>query len=388
MGLHDPQTNRNLLAPVVVAMKALFLTKYDRRGASSRYRALQYIPYLVAQGWQVQIEPLLSDDYIRKLYSDGTRSGIHVGNSLWRRFRYLLSGDLDSFDVIYVQYEMLPYCPFPAEAIFYRRGRVVVDYDDATFLLYTDNPFLRQKIAKVMGASQTVCVGNEYLRAYAVRHNAQVSVIPTVVDMDRYRPKDSYEFRPPRPVIGWMGTPLTASHLASSARALEMLAQDTPFLLRCVGTPPDFQIPGVAVENLPWSEETETQWIRSFDLGVMPLPDEPFTMGKCGFKLIQYMGCGVPAVGTARGANMEIIQDGANGLLAASDEELASKLRHLIGSAELRARLGRAGRRTVEQRYSLQVTASRFCDLLKQTASRENAVIPHATHQYCAGARR
>jgi glycosyltransferase involved in cell wall biosynthesis len=130
------------------------------------------------------------------------------------------------------------------------------------------------------------------------------------------------------------------------------------------------------VEHIAWSEATETSIIRTFDIGVMPLRDEPYAWGKSGLKLIQYMGCAVPAVGSAIGANRRIIRDGVNGFLASCGEEFVHKIEALIGENDLRMRLGQAGRRTVEDRYSLQATAPRFCELLTEIVTcRSNAPV-------------
>jgi glycosyltransferase involved in cell wall biosynthesis len=140
-------------------------------------------------------------------------------------------------------------------------------------------------------------------------------------------------------------------------------------VVRCVGTPSGFSIPGVPVESVPWSESTETEIIRTFDIGVMPLGQEPFAEGKCGLKLIQYMACGVPAAGAKLGANAEIIRHGVDGFLASRDEEYLEVIERLAGDAALRARIGRAGRRRVEERYSLQARAQEFCGVLERAAN-------------------
>jgi glycosyltransferase involved in cell wall biosynthesis len=256
-------------------MNALFLTKYSTRGASSRYRALQYFPYLRSQGWSITCQPFLSDAYLERFYNRGRRSAREGIDALLRRTKYICSGRLRDFDLVYIEAEALPRVPFLLESLMLRSARrIVVDYDDAIFIRYQGNPAMRNKIAAVMGAAAEVIVGNEFLRAYACRHSSHVQVIPTVIDVAKYQPQECYErSEPPRIVVGWVGTPDTARHLASFAGVLQRLARRYPIWMRCVGTQPDFHIPGVDVENLPWSEETEAELIGTFDIGVMPLID-------------------------------------------------------------------------------------------------------------------
>lgn len=349
-------------------MKALFLPRYSRRAATCRLRALQYIPALEAAGWQVTVEPLLPDLYLERLYRDGSRSLSQIARAILHRLSVLSSRAYRAYDAVYIQADLMPGLPFSLEGPFYNRNpKVVVDYDDATFVHYDQRILTRNKVHRIMRSAGEVIVGNRYLLEYARQRTDRVTLLPTVVDADLYRPRDHYALNDP-PVIGWVGTPVTARYLLSVADSLRALARRRPFVLRVVGC--SMTMPGVEVECLPWHEDTEVDVIRSFDIGIMPLIDEPFANGKCGFKLIQYMGCGVPAVGSALGANRDIIVDGVNGFLAASGLEFAFKLLTLLQDRQLRERLGREGRRTVEGAYSLQVNTERLKTVLARVAER------------------
>ena len=340
--------------------RALFLTWHSRSAASCRYRALQYVPYLEAQGWSVEHWPLMSDRYTRHLLTAGRRLLGDAVCSYSRRLGQLLWTRLQGFDVIFIQGQVFPWIPFFIERalILGRHPGVVVDYDDAIYTQYSGT-ILRGKIEAVMGCCREVIVGNQTLYQYAAQYAPRVTLIPTVIDLQLYRPKIDYAVEPERPfVIGWIGTAATAKHLLYRVDALRALAREHRITLRCVGAPSDFNISGVDVERISWSEQTEAEVIRGFDIGIMPLTSDAFAGGKCGFKLIQYMAAGVPAVGEHLGANAEIITDGENGLLASTTEEYICKIRLLLQNRKLRETIGRAGRARIESAYCIQKTAS------------------------------
>ena len=164
--------------------------------------------------------------------------------------------------------------------------------------------------------------------------------------------------------IGWIGSPSTARYLRDIAPALAQVCWDGRARVRLVGSGP-VDLPGVPVDVVAWREETEVDEIRGFDAGIMPLPDEPWARGKCGFKLIQYMACGLPVVASPVGVNAEIVEDGGNGFLARDAGEWVAALARLMGDAALGGRLGKAGRRKVEARYCLQVTGARVVEVVR-----------------------
>ncbi len=349
-------------------LRILFLLKYARQGAASRHRVFQYIPYLEAAGWKVACEPLFSDRYLADFYGTSKRSAMRALAAYSRRISFLARTRLNRFDVVYVQNEVFPRLPFfLTQATLRHHGGIVVDYDDAVFVRYENTP-LHKKVSQLMALSREVIVGNDYLSVYARRFTDAVTILPTVVDMDRYTAKADYVCAESRFVIGWIGTPVTARYLASCGGALQQIAAKHSILLRCIGTPRTFSLPGVPVENIPWNEATECDVIKRFDIGIMPLVDEPFAWGKCGFKLVQYMGCGVPAVGANLGANKHIIEHEKNGFLANCDSDYVRIIERLIGDQHLRESIGRAGRNRIEMSYSLQSTKAAFEQVLRRAA--------------------
>lgn len=353
-------------------MNLYLFTKYTRAGASSRYRSFQYLPALEASGLRVIVSSLFDDRYLAHKYAQGRARIGDVLLAFVRRLWQVLRISRQS--VVLIEYELLPWFPALLERWLAWRGcRMVLDYDDALFHQYDNhrNPWVQRllgrKIATVMRLAHTVVAGNDYLADYARRAGAaRVQAIPTVIDLTRYPMKDWTSGSSPF-IIGWIGSPSTARYLREIAPALAEVCKDGRAQLRLVGSGP-VDLPGVPLEVIPWREETEVDEIRRFDVGIMPLPDEPWARGKCGFKLIQYMACGLPVVASPVGVNSDIVTDEINGFLATSTDEWVRALKRLQSDAGLKRRMGEAGRQRVEARYSLQVTAPRMVRLLETIA--------------------
>ncbi len=353
-------------------MHLLLLTRYARLGSSSRIRFYQYLPYLESHGIQVTSAPLLDDRYIRNLYTNRPQNPLAILRAYVQRLAALLHSR--AFDLIWLEKEALPWVPALGEALAtHFAPSCVVDYDDAAFHRYDQhrNPFVRAllggKIDAVMRRAALVVAGNDYLAARARQAGAaRLEIIPSVVDADRYRPA------PPRPPagfnIGWIGAPVTAPYLRLIQPALATLCQRSDTRLTLVGAG-RLAMEGVPLESRPWREATEVNELQQFDVGIMPLPDEPFERGKCGYKLIQYMACGLPVVASPVGVNRQIVEHGVNGFLANTPDEWVAALSALRDDPALRRQMGAAGRAKVETQYSLQVTAPRLRALLLATSN-------------------
>lgn len=350
-------------------MKVLLLSRYGSLGASSRVRFLQYLPYFQSKGVEVTVRPLLSDAYLQALYRGGPRWG-EVVKGYAERILILLGAR--RFDVVIVEKELFPFMPAVAERFIRLDGvRYVVDYDDALFHRYDchSNPLVRlllgKKIDAVMRQATTVIAGNKYLAEHALRAGAnRVEIIPTVVDADHYQPKQKTGGE--NLIVGWIGTPKTSRYLKPLLPVFEAINKEMSVRFVAVGAiPRDFE--GTAVETWPWSAETEVESIQQFDIGIMPLENSPWERGKCGYKVIQYMACGVPVIASPVGVNCEIVQQGKNGRLADSIEEWNAMLRDMLGSgSDRRKKMGIAGRARVEQWYSLQAQAPRFYKVVRE----------------------
>ena len=349
----------------------LFLTKYDRKGASSRYRSLQYFPHFEDAGINCTHEPLFSNEYLKILYETGSRPRIGVIKSYVGRLWSLLHAQ--EYDVIVIEKELLPYTPALFERLL---GRVdtpyIVDYDDAIFHNYdqSSNPVVRrllgQKIDVVMREADTVVAGNEYLASRARKAGAsRVEIIPTVVDLEKYPhvpPDEEGPF-----TIGWIGSPTTAQYVEEIAPALREVCSRRDARVVLVGSGA-VELPGVPVEVREWSEETEVKDLCEFDVGIMPLEDSPWERGKCGFKLIQYMACGKPVVASPIGMNTTLVDDDENGYLASDHDKWRDTLIQLNKNSEKAKRMGERGRRLIADQYCLDVTSETWVQILTSHA--------------------
>lgn len=358
-------------------ISALFLTKYSREGASSRYRFLQYFPFLEANGIACSFSPLTDAKYLEHLYAFGRGNAGDFARSFARRIGAL--GTITKYDVVVIEYEILPYFPPVFESLLKKAGiPFIVNYDDAIFYRYSLHPsavvkkILGKKIDTVMRKADLVIAGNDYLAGYArTAEAARIEILPTVVDLVRYPgapTRNNNIF-----TIGWIGSPSTAKYLQEIAPALAEACDENRARVRLIGSGP-IELPDVPVEVRSWSEDTEVAELESCDAGIMPLHDGLWERGKCGLKLIQYMACGLPVVVSAVGMNNELVQEGINGFLARDNAGWIRGLSALRDDKALRQRMGQAGRKKVEADYSLQVAAPRLEALIRQVVADARSV--------------
>lgn len=342
-------------------MKILVLTKYPRMGASSRLRTLQYLPLLEKQGFEFTVQSLFDENHLESFYSHQKRSKSAIGKLYFKRLLTLFT--IKSYDGIWIEKEMFPYLPAFAEQVLSLCGfNYIVDYDDAIFHNYDLSKnqiikfFLAKKIDKVMKNASYVLAGNSYLAERASFAGAKkIQLLPTVVDHLRYQ-KSNQSIKDVL-TVGWIGSPSTQKYIVDILPELLIVHQQHPFRLLLVGATREIykDLIGLDVDVRDWHEQTETELISIMDVGIMPLKDGPWEKGKCGYKLIQYMACGVPVVASDVGVNCEIIENETAGLLVKKDSDWSEALLQLLGSTELRKSYGRAGRSIVESKYSIEV---------------------------------
>jgi glycosyltransferase involved in cell wall biosynthesis len=359
----------------------LAFSPVPREGAGCRFRISQYMPALEAAGFDVTIAPFFDAQFFRTVYQPGQYAAKAIGflRRTMHRIRTLATSG--AYDLFFIYREAFPFGPPVIEALLGRFGRpIVYDFDDAIFLRNTSeaNRFTSslkypQKVATIVSNSNLVVAGNEFLAEFARRFNPAVTVIPTCIDTELFQPRAAPRSAAQPLVVGWIGTPTTAPYVKTIAGALAAVAATHPYVFRVSGAAGPLAIDGLISVNEPWTLQREVELFATCDLGVYPLADDEWALGKCGFKAIQFMACGVPVVASPIGVNAEIIVDGVNGFLAATEREWIEKIGRLLEDADLRARLGAAGRRTIESRYSLAVNAPKMVEALERVTGRRVA---------------
>ncbi|XYJ11582.1 glycosyltransferase family 4 protein [Telluria sp. B2] len=355
-------------------VKVLALTKYGSLGASSRLRFLQYVPWLERADMKLVVQPLLLNELLQARYKNGGY-GFLLFQAYARRLRGLMARV--QFDVVWIEKEALPWWPLWLELALLRGVPYVLDYDDAIFHNYDQHANLcirrlfGQRLDGLMAQAALVVGGNQYLAQRARDGGgAWVEVVPTVIDLARYPSPTSamalvaLEPLDRLPRIVWIGSPSTAHYLQVIREPLQALAARHQFVLRVVGGGA-VNFPGVQVEVVPWTEATEVESVNACQVGIMPLLDSSWERGKCGYKLIQYMACGLPVVASGVGVNPEIVRHDENGFVANTADEWVTSLSKLLQSPSLRRQMGAAGRRRVEHEYCIQKTGPKMAQLLR-----------------------
>lgn len=362
-----------------IRVLALVPSLYDT-SPGQRYRLEQWEPLLRDSGVEITYAPFESDQLHSAVYQQGQlgQKIKLVSQALFQRSALLKS--VKDFDLVYIFREAALLGPPLFERLIYQRGvPIVFDFDDAIFVSYKSPSNGYLSYLKFAGKTKTICrlsshvmVGNPYLADYARQVNDKVTIVPTTIDTVKYRPLDADNHSGPI-VIGWTGSHSTVQHLNTLRSALQKLATRETFRLRVIGTP-TYELEGVDVEALKWQSETELKDLSAVDIGVMPLPDDRWSKGKCGLKALQFMALGIPTICSPVGVNTDIIQDNQNGFIAGTEDEWIEKLSKLIQSRELRRRLGAAGRQTVEAKFSAASQAPRVLEVFTSVVRSKSPV--------------
>jgi len=348
-------------------VRVLFLTKYTVTGPSSRYRVAQFLPWVAARDIAYDLQSLHDDGYLARRYAGrGMAAGYLAARFAARAATLARARD---YDLVFVQKEVFPHAPDLAERwLNALRVPYILDVDDAIHLFYDGatgwKRALRGKMERVYAGAALVLAGNQHLAEYARRFTPRVVHFPTVVDTDRFLPGNARGGGNPV-TVGWIGTPETVRYLNAATPALASAAREAPFHLRVVGADAP-RVEGVTAESRPWSEATEVSDLQAMDIGLMPLPDDAWAMGKCSLKLLQYMSSGLASVSSPIGSAADILArdpEGA-GLLARDESEWRRHLAALVRDPALRTATGARARRVVETHYSLARWAPRFVDAL------------------------
>ncbi len=360
-------------------MRVLFLTQYGVLAASSRTRVFQYLPWLARRGWDCRVLTVLPDRAIggsqvlvsqarcRKLcyYAWASWRTLASGLRLWRL--------APAFDLLFVQKVILP---APVRWLLRRRGRpMLFDFDDAIFTTEVQQPnwLARWKqrrnesgLPAMLRLAAAAVVENEYTESYAARYTATIRITGPI-DTDACRPAAATSARAVV-VLGWIGSATTVAYLQLIAAPLRHLCARHPHVRVQVIGATGVRLAGVPVTARPWRLDEEVAALQEFDIGLMPVPDDPWTRGKGGYKLLQYMAAGLPVVASPVGINAEIVADGQSGFLATTDAEWEQRLEELVLDPQRRRSMGARGRRIVEDRYSLAAAARVLASAMENAA--------------------
>jgi glycosyltransferase involved in cell wall biosynthesis len=353
-----------------MGLQVLALTRYGRTGASSRLRFLQYLPHLADHGIEAHPAPFLDDVYLKELYGGQRPSLQRVITFYSERLKHLAMAN--KFDVVWVEKEALPWIPACAELMALRSVPLVIDFDDAWHLRYTESskPLVRlalaDKLSRMARRADHVIVANRYLQDWAEDAGAsRVCCIPTVVDLSRYA---ATPLPPPEPfTIGWIGTPETVHYLNTIRGALRQVLERSNTRLLLIG-PGSARLDLPNVEAQPWSEGDETSLLQHIHVGIMPLLHGRWEYGKSAYKLVQYMAASRPVVASPVGANNDVVTGGVNGLFASTESDWVTSLERLRADPALAAAMGAAARATVERSFSLEATLPKIVEVLESAA--------------------
>jgi glycosyltransferase involved in cell wall biosynthesis len=367
-------------------MKVLGLASYPVTAAATRYRLEQFVAPLAERDIDLSIHPFIDEHLFAQMYRRDAlqRKALGMIKPTLLRLTDVLRGY--RADVIMVQREAMMFGPPLIEWLTARIGGrpLVLDLDDATYVSYTSPTYGRlgqalkwfRKTDDLIRWARIVTCGNRAIAEYVSSKGAIARIVPTVVDTEIFQPATWAGQRVP--VLGWIGTHSTFPYLESIFPVLSELAKTHSFRLKVVGAGRDEVIvPGVEVENLPWSLEREVADFQAIDIGLYPIDAALYSgnwaAGKSGFKAIQYMAVGVPYVATPVGGSAEIGEAGTTHFFAARASEWQSALATLIADSERRQRMGAAARRHVVENYALPAQADKLAAALREAAGQQRS---------------
>jgi glycosyltransferase involved in cell wall biosynthesis len=353
-------------------VKILFLVPYPLNEApSQRFRFEQYFNDLKDEGHSIRVQSFLGSQNWREFFKMG-RPALKVFlllkgflKRLWILFF------IANYDFIFIHREITPLGPPVFEWIIGKvfRKKMIYDFDDAIWL--TDRKkesFLlrigkwRGKVASICKWSSKISVGNPYLSVFAKQYNQQVVVNPTTIDTRTLHLPGNLKLES-EITLGWTGSHSTLKYLHMLEPVLQAIEQEFPNtrLIVIADQKPDLKLS--TLRFIPWNLATEIQDLNMIDIGLMPLPDDEWAKGKCGFKILQYMALEIPSVASPVGINTELIQNGVSGFLCGPPEEWHTSLKVLIKDQSLRKMIGKRGRRYVDQYYSNASNRRNFINL-------------------------
>ena len=330
------------------------------RSPGQRFRCEQYLTALEDAGFSISYSNIISEKDDQIFYSKGKyfKKTWILFSSFFHRLKDL--GRAKKFDIVFIYREAFMLgTTFFEKRLRKRCERIVFDFDDAIWLNDTSQgnenlSWLKKpsKTGKIIELSDLVLAGNNYLAEYAKPFNPRIEIMPTTIDTNYHKKISKKETS--RICIGWTGTSTTLKHFETIVPFLRKIKEkyrDLVYFKIIVNFP--YKLPELDIEATKWTLQNEIEDLSEFDIGIMPLPDDEWAKGKCGFKGLQYMSLEIPTIMSPVGVNTEIIQNGQNGFLASNEKEWIETLSSLVENPELRKQIGSAGRKTIEQKYSV-----------------------------------
>lgn len=358
--------------------KVLFLALHrPNRSPSQRFRFEQYLTYLENNGFECTFSYIIRQQDDKLFYGSGNywakiKILLRSINKRWKEVR-----NAEKYDLVFVQRECFMLGTDYFERRFAKKTKLIFDFDDSIWLQNVSKnnkalAFLKdaKKTAKIIGIADMVFAGNEYLANYASQFNDNVKIVPTTIDTELYQPVPLPESN--RVCIGWSGSFSTIEHFEYCLPALVKLKEkyEGKIYFKVIGDG-NYENKELNIQGIPWTMKDELKELSEINIGLMPLPNDEWTNGKCGLKGLQYMALKIPTLMSAVGVNTEIIEDGENGFLIHSMEEWVEKASLLIESPDLRQRMGEKGRATVEQSYSVASQKDRYLKYFKDVIEEE-----------------
>ena len=313
-------------------IKLLFLTRYDEKGASSRIRFYNYKGLLNSSGCEVDISPLLTSEYLEKIYANARVSKIYLLKRYFLRFLFIIS-HFWKYDVLIFEKELFPSLPsFFDIGLLRLFKRKILDIDDAVYLNYENSSRLfKGKIEKLFKVSDIVFAGSPALEEKALHCGVKKVVwLPTPVPDAKFFDKDSVS---DGLVVGWIGSPSTQKYLLARLELIKFLISEFKTKFVFIGAKSDefAKVPGIEVVS--WDKGVEEGWLKKFDLGIMPLNDSEWSRAKCSYKLLLYMSVGCPVIASPIGMNVDVLEGTRAGYLAGSDEEWVDAVKNYLNKS-------------------------------------------------------
>lgn len=361
--------------------KILIIAPYPfGQAPSQRFRFEHFLKFIEEKGIAYDFQSFLSTKAWNTLYQDGNRTSKFIGVFNGFRRRLNLFFVLNSYDSVFIHREASPLGPPIFEFLITRvfKKRLIYDFDDAIWLpdqyeatIWTWLKW-RSKIESICKWSWKVSAGNQYLADFAMKYCEHVEIMPTVINSQIHTPRikksgteaSNSLASTNKLVIGWTGSHSTLSYLDMIVPILKLLERDTEFLFLVIAN----KDPELTLKNykfIKWNLETEIEDLSQIDIGVMPLKNDSWSKGKCGFKLIQYLALEIPAVASPVGVNTDLIKHDETGFLASTPDHWLMFLKKLIENKQLRQRIGSNGRKLVETNYSTDSLRRSFVNLFE-----------------------